>query len=140
MSMPQGLIWRCPPSHATLEAKALQEPLSTPGAPALLADIAAVLQSRRDVLMRYHRQQRQHRQRNDTAVDVSGWWHLHSEQYARWGRGARRCEVSERRRTVALAKDGAFLSRHIRVPTPRRRCSSTLSFATWGLWRGGDRP
>lgn len=99
----------------------------------LLAEIAAVLQSRRDAYYEISTAN-SGTVRNDTAVDVDGGIYT-LNQYARWGAALDDARHLSDGEAVALAKDGAFLSRHIQVPTRGVALFiNAFNFPAWGLW------
>lgn len=99
----------------------------------LLTDIAAVLQSRRDAYYEISTAN-SGTVRSDTAVDVDGGIYT-LNQYARWGAALGDAGHLGDGEAVALAKDGAFQSRHIQVPTHGvALIINAFNFPAWGLW------
>ena len=81
----------------------------------LLADIAAVLQANRDTYYEISTAN-SGTVKNDTAVDVDGAIYTLS-QYAKWGATLGNVKHLSDGAAVALAKEAAFQSLHIQVPT-----------------------
>lgn len=99
----------------------------------LLADIAAVLQAHRDAYYAISTAN-SGTVKNDTAVDVDGGIYT-LNQYARWGAALGAAKQLSDGEAVALAKDGAFQSQHIQVPTRGVALFiNAFNFPSWGLW------
>lgn len=99
----------------------------------LLADIAAVLQTRRDAYYAISTAN-SGTVKNDTAVDVDGGIYT-LNQYAKWGAALGTAKQLSDGEAVALAKDGAFRAQHIQVPTRGVALFiNAFNFPAWGLW------
>jgi len=72
--------------------------------------------------------------RQDSAVDIDGAIFTLG-QYARWGASLGGTHWLPDGETVPLAKDGAFRSRHVQVPTRGLALFiNAFNFPAWGLW------
>jgi len=72
--------------------------------------------------------------KQDSAVDIDGAIFTVG-QYARWGSSLGAARWLPDGETVPLAKDGAFLSRHVQVPTRGLALFiNAFNFPAWGLW------
>lgn len=72
--------------------------------------------------------------RPDSAVDIDGAIFTLG-QYARWGASLGDRHWLADGETVPMAKDGSFLSRHVRVPTRGLALFiNAFNFPAWGLW------
>ena len=70
----------------------------------------------------------------DSAVDIDGAIYTLG-QYARWGAALGEARLLVDGPAVALAKDGAFQSQHVRVPTRGVALFiNAFNFPSWGLW------
>ena len=70
----------------------------------------------------------------DSAVDIDGAIYTLG-QYARWGAALGDTRLLVDGPAVALAKDGAFQSQHVRVPTRGVALFiNAFNFPSWGLW------
>lgn len=99
----------------------------------LLADIAAVLQTHRDAYYEISTAN-SGTVKNDTAVDVDGGIYTLG-QYAKWGTALGNAKHLSDGAAVALAKEGAFQSQHIQVPTRGVALFiNAFNFPGWGLW------
>ena len=99
----------------------------------LLADVAAVLQSHRDAYDAISTAN-SGTVKNDTAVDVDGGIYTLG-QYAKWGAALGDTRHLDDGAAVALAKEGAFQSRHLQVPTRGLALFiNAFNFPGWGLW------
>lgn len=99
----------------------------------LLADIAAVLQAHRDAYYEISTAN-SGTVKNDTAVDVDGGIYTLS-QYAKWGATLGNVKHLSDGAAVALAKEAAFQSLHIQVPTRGVALFiNAFNFPGWGLW------
>ncbi|CAM4252563.1 3,4-dehydroadipyl-CoA semialdehyde dehydrogenase [Comamonas aquatilis] len=99
----------------------------------LLAKVAAVLQSNRDAYYDISTAN-SGTVKNDTAVDVDGGIYTLS-QYAKWGTALGSARHLSDGAAVALAKEGAFQSQHIQVPTQGVALFiNAFNFPGWGLW------
>ena len=99
----------------------------------LLADVAAVLQAHRDAYYEISTAN-SGTVKNDTAVDVDGGIYTLS-QYAKWGAALGDAHHLVDGNAVSLAKDGAFQSQHIQVPTRGVALFiNAFNFPSWGLW------
>ncbi|MDR0226551.1 MAG: 3,4-dehydroadipyl-CoA semialdehyde dehydrogenase [Burkholderiaceae bacterium] len=99
----------------------------------MLACVAELLQSRRDAYYDIS-MANAGTVRADTAVDVDGAIYTLG-QYAKWGAalGDARCLADGD--TVSLARDAAFQSRHVQVPTRGLALFiNAFNFPAWGLW------
>ena len=99
----------------------------------LLADVAAVLLANRDAYYEISIAN-SGTVKNDTAVDVDGGIYTLS-QYAKWGAALGNDRHLTDGSAVTLAKDGAFQSQHIQVPTRGVALFiNAFNFPSWGLW------
>lgn len=99
----------------------------------LLADVAGVLQANRDAYYEISTAN-SGTVKNDTAVDVDGGIYTLS-QYAKWGAALGDARHLSDGNAVSLAKDGAFQSQHIQVPTRGVALFiNAFNFPGWGLW------
>ena len=99
----------------------------------LLADVAAVLQANRDAYYEISTAN-SGTVKNDTAVDVDGGIYTLS-QYAKWGAALGDATHLVDGNAASLAKDGAFQSQHIQVPTRGVALFiNAFNFPSWGLW------
>lgn len=99
----------------------------------LLAAVATVLQANRETYYDISTAN-SGTVKNDTAVDVDGGIYTLS-QYAKWGAALGSARHLSDGEAVALAKDGAFQSRHILVPTRGVALFiNAFNFPAWGLW------
>lgn len=99
----------------------------------LLAQVAQVLQANRD---KYYdiSLQNSGTVKNDTAVDVDGSIYTLS-YYAKLGAKLTDGQLHLEREAVALAKDNAFASQHIEVPSRGvALLINAFNFPAWGLW------
>ena len=98
-----------------------------------LGAIAKLLQSRRDD---YHAiaTANSGTTRNDSAVDIDGAIYTVG-QYARWGAALGDARALLDGAAASLAKDGAFQSQHVLVPTRGVALFiNAFNFPAWGLW------
>ena len=72
--------------------------------------------------------------KNDSAVDIDGAIYTLG-QYAKWGASLGETSAMLDGSRVALAKDGAFASQHVMVPTRGLALFiNAFNFPSWGLW------
>lgn len=99
----------------------------------MLAAIAERLQSRRDAWYEISTAN-SGTVKADTAVDVDGAIYTLG-QYARWGAALGDARQLMDGDAVPLARDAAFQSRHVQVPTRGvALCINAFNFPAWGLW------